>query len=416
MVPDPSVISAASSGIPPLASFRVIDCSTALGAFATRLLTELGAEVVKIEPPAGDEHRRRGPFRHAPDANTGVEFLHYHAGQRSVTLDLDHHDGMVLFRRLLERADVLIESFPVGYLAAHGAGPDRLTSLNPRLIHASITPFGLSGPRANWQASDLTLLAVSGLMQMCGDPERDPLRVGGLQSTQITGLYAALTVVIALLARERDGVGQFIEIAAQEAIAPLFEESGRLQAHMLTGVVPKRQGNGRDLAFPYGTFAALDGAVAITATTSRQWEALADWIHEATGDEVVVDELFHGTHFDRGPYTEVLTPIVEAFASSLDRATLFREGQRRGIPILPVNEIGDLLQDPHLAERGMFAEFDHPRAGRYRDTTSAMRVSDAPTGPHGPAPLLGADTQVILGDELGLSGDDLAALRHAGVI
>jgi len=400
----------------PLAPFRVLDASNELGAFASRLLVELGAEVIHVEPPSGDELRRSGPYPGVPNAETSAAALHYHAGKRSVTLDLEHPDGVQLLRRLLARADIFIESYDPGRLAAMGLDPEQLAVQYPRLVHLSVTPYGLSGPRAGWAASDLTLMAVSGLMQMCGDPERDPLRVGGRQSVQITGMYAALGAVIALLARERDGVGQFIEVAGQEAIAPFFEESGRLQASALTGVVPVRHGNGRDLAFPYGTFACRDGAVAITATTSGQWEALAAWIHEVTGDEVVTDPLFHGTHFDRGPYTEILSPIVEGFAEQLDRQTLFAEGQRRLIPILPVNAVGDLLADPHLTARGIFREFTHPQAGAFRDVGTAIRFSDATTGPATSAPALGADNQAVLGDELGLSAEDLATLRHAGVV
>lgn len=378
------------------------------GPYCAWLLGALGARVVKVEAPRGDLVRARtddprGPYSH----------LMLNQGKRSLVLDLRSAEGRQLLLELVEQADVLVENFSVGTMERLGIGTDVLLARNPALVHASGTGFGSSGPLAGLSAMDLTVQAMSGLLNATGEPDRPPVKSGAAITDFLGGVHLALAVVAALLERERSGRGQHVESSMHEAA--VISLCSALSAVMDHGpdAVPERTGNRHPAlsVAPYNVYPAADGYLAINCPSEDHWLALCELM--GRGD-LVDDERFRGP-VARTRNMDDLDAIVGRWTATRTRAQLQALLAGRQVPSAPVLTLPEVIADPHLRERGALVEVDDPVRGPLLLPTAPLRLDACPPpGPATPAPDLGADTVAVLTELLRLDGPQLERLAAAG--
>ncbi len=410
------------TGSPLLDGVRVIDVSGEAAAYTGRMFADLGADVVLVEPPAGSPARQVPPNVPAP-SDEGVDkvagdvvsahFLYMAAGKRSVTIDLTTARGQQLFRRLVDARDVLVTDAAVGEMEALGLGYDELHAHNPGLVYTSVTPFGLTGPRRRWRGSDLVGWASSGALPSIGDPDRAPLAPGGGLAYTTGALNAAMGAMGALMARRNGGVGQLVDISLQEAVLSVTMEVGPMV--VLEGGFDLERTGKRRRTGPLGHYATRDGAVSIVAYMPEHWKTLAEWIREETGVEEVTSEAFAGTPISRIHYAELVDLWVEGLTTRYTKQEFFEEAQRRGITVAPVNSALDLGDDAHLRATNGWAECESPGVGPFRSPTPPIHV-DGRAATVRPSPRLGEHNHDVFVGELGLTDDDVVALRADGVI
>jgi crotonobetainyl-CoA:carnitine CoA-transferase CaiB-like acyl-CoA transferase len=386
------------------------------GAFAAKLLGDLGADVIKVEPPGGDPARAHPPFfRNHQRPETSLDFLAFNTNKRSVTLDIRHPMGRSCFLDLVRRADAVIESFPPGTLDRLGLGYSALREVNPRVVVASITPYGQTGPRRHHLSSDVIAMATSGFMQVTGDPHGPPTRLGNGQSRFPAALYAALGAVAALLHRDwHTGSGQSIDVSVQEALLSFYLEQHPVLFWTVRGKNVIRVGPVSNLSVPAGVFPCQDGWVGIGVFADREWEIISQWLCDVTGREEILSAELRGGIHARAAHRDLIEAVVMDFTLRQTRAQLFREGQRRDLVVVPVNTVADLVADEALAQSSFWKALDHPVAGQLRYPLRILGPEVPAAG--GAAPLLGEANEEILCGELGLSREQLEALRAARVI
>jgi crotonobetainyl-CoA:carnitine CoA-transferase CaiB-like acyl-CoA transferase len=406
--------SKATAFLPP---YKVLELADEKGVYCGKLLGDLGAEVIKIEPPGGDITRSRGPFYEGdPHPEKSLYFLFYNTSKSSITLNVEDDEGRRIFRQLVETADAVLETFPVGYLADRGLGYEDLKVINPRLVMASITPFGQTGPLRHYRSSDLIAMGMSGFMQVTGDPYGLPIRFGDEQSHFAPSQYAAVAIVSALYYRDYvSGHGQYIDISMQETLNVYCSEATQEAGWVLLGENVIRQGPTSRYNFPGGLYSCKDGWVGMYVVRAKEWDALAQWMYEVTGDEEILEDKYKGGVLARYDYMDTLEAKFLDFTGYFTARELFHEGQKRGIPVLPVNSIADLLVDPQLASRGFWVELDHPIVGAMKYPQNGVYCRDIPP-PRTAAPLVGQDNERVYCNELGISSSGLTQLRGAGVI
>ena len=393
-----------------------MDLSGPEAVFCGKLLADYGADVVKVEPPVGDPARGNRPF--AGDQvhpERSLYFLFYNTNKRSVTLDLESARGQALFKQLVAKADVVLESHPVGYLASLGLDYDALREINPGLVMASVTPFGQTGPWKDYKSSDLIALAASGFMQITGDPDGPPLRQGNDQSHFPGAQYAATSILAALYHRDMaSGDGQYIDVSLQEALVTYYTDAHPALAWMQIEQNVTRVGHTSTLAVPLGAYPSQDGWIAAGIVTAREWDALAEWVYEVTGNEEVLSEAYKGANQDRAPYNDVITALVIDFTTRFTSEYLFHEGQRRNLVFIPVNTVSDLLADPQLEASNFWFDLDRAETGRLKYPLGVY-ASEEISPCTNPAPELGQDNEAIYG-EIGFNPNTLASLKTAGII
>jgi crotonobetainyl-CoA:carnitine CoA-transferase CaiB-like acyl-CoA transferase len=392
-----------------LSGLRVLECGHLVSAaYATKLMADMGAEVVKIEEPGtGDRARRRGPFAGgAPHPEKSGLFLYLNTNKRGVTLDLRHPRGRALFDRLATTADVVVCNHPPDELAALGLTYERLRDLNPRLVVTSITPFGLDGPWSRYRATDLVLWNAGGVAFLNGggpgSNDMPPLRAFGQQAGFQAGLNAAIATLAAVFARGRTGGGQRVEVSAQECVAAILELTFEFYPYM--GLVASRLG-ARPLQ-PLAFMECRDGWIFVCCIEEHQWQRFVELMGtpEWATMELFQDRLARAANWD------ALALLLQEWVKDQSVDTLYQEAQRRRIPFAPVSTMGDLLASPHLRARGFFAEIAHPVAGTHRAPGAPCKLSATPWAIRRPAPCLGQHNAEILGGELGLDPAELAAL------
>jgi benzylsuccinate CoA-transferase BbsE subunit len=419
-----------------LDDIRVLDLTGQLGQYATKLLADLGADVIRVEPPSGSPARTVPPFYHdEPDENRSLDFWYFNTNKRSVTLNLRSEDGQEILRRLIATADVLVESFPPEEARALLPSNDELREINPRLIHCSVTAYGTWGPHADFVASDLTGLAMSGVLTLAGYPDRAPTMHPGGQAYISAGVQAAQGILAALLQRDRSGHGQQVEVSMQEALQ-LSQETA-MQFWDMRREIRKRTGDSRLLP-GVGTYECKDGHVYMMVGVpgfGAPWPVLAGWMaEEGMAGDLLDDQwqtLLGGT--DLRNLTALMTQpdklqevmaqyahvneILDAFLRTKTKQELYEEGQQRRLLIGPVNSAKDLLENRHLNARAWYQQIQHPELDDtitypgppYRHSESPWRITRRP-------PLLGEHTVEVLAGELGLTREELGALMGAGVI
>jgi benzylsuccinate CoA-transferase BbsE subunit len=394
-----------------LQGYRVLDLADETGAYCTKTLADLGAEVVKVEPPGGCSSRRLPPFAAGPSAPEASLFHHYyHAGKRSVTLDLDCPTGQTVFRRLAAAADALVETAPPGVMDGRGLGYAALAEVNPQLVYTSLTGFGQSGPRRDWQCPEPVLFALSGGLYLSGEPDGEPCAPPGHFAWGVASSFAALGTLTALFARATTGRGQHVDVAAQECVS-LITDSG-ISKHSKTGEVPRREGAQYGMVSPGGLYRCQDGYVRIVAGQLRHWRALVRWM----GSPAPIAAPEWEDRALRNRERALVESLITDFTLRHTRAELFQGGQAAGVPVTPVNTPAEFVESDFAAERGHFSPRTHPLLGTYHAPGAAFWLDGVPMAAAGAAPLLGQDNVAIYGDELGFTADELAALAAAGVV
>jgi crotonobetainyl-CoA:carnitine CoA-transferase CaiB-like acyl-CoA transferase len=374
----------------PLADLRVLDLADEKGAYCTKLLADLGADVIKIEPPGGDPTRRFAPFLAGaapPGPESSLFFWYFNTGKRSLLLDLERADARGRLLDLVAGADCLVESFPTGYLAARGLAYATLRARNPRLIQTSITPFGQTGPHAGWAGNDLTAWAMSGIMLLCGDVERPPLRGAGGQANLLASLYAAVATLAALAHRRRTGEGQAIDVSMQEA--GLLHAEAVYLVYQHWNAFVERLGQGQHpLAVPAIAARARDGYCQAVTYSRAQWQSLVEWM----AAEGMAGDLADPRWLDpalRLQYRERIHDLIEEFCARSSRQDLLAEAQRRNLAFGSVRTPAEVAEDPALAAREYFVTLEPPRAGRaVRFPGAPYRLSETPWAIQSPPPAL----------------------------
>ncbi len=391
----------------PLDGVRVIDLGQIYqGPYATLLMALAGAEVIKVEPLAGER------LRVLAGGSPLMSFAMMNSNKKSVTLDLKQERGRELLIELVKHGDVLLENFAPGVMDRLGVGVDVLSAANPRLIYASGTGFGLTGPDRDQLAMDHTIQAVSGMMSVTGQPDDPPLRAGGAVADILGGIHLYSGVLTALLGRERTGQGTLVEVAMQETM--YFTFSTLFTAFHRTGEVPGRNGNqpaGRASA-PYNVYPTKDGHIAIICVTEQHWERLVEMIGRV---ELAQDPRF-ATRSERGRHAEQVDRIIAEWSATLTRAEAERTAREHRVPLAPVRDLGEVMNDPHMHERGMLQRVDHRDMGPVVLPHSPLRFPELGQLPLEPFPRLGEHNAEIYGELLDLSENELARLAEEGVI
>jgi len=400
-----------------LPRYRVLDLADEKGAYCGKLLGDLGADVIKVEPPGGDKMRFRGPFHNNQvHPEKSLHFLYFNTSKGSITLNIEDSTGQAIFKRLVEEADIVVESFPVGYLASLGIDYPALRKVNPRLVMSSITPFGQKGPLSGYKATDINIMAMSGYMQLIGEPHQQPLVLGGEQSFYPGAQYAAASTVAALFYRDAtSGKGQHVDVSMQEAMITFYHEQTPVAMWQKKKENVSRVGVMDAMVTPCGLYPCKDGWISLCVVTPVEWDTLAQWMHEVTGNDEVLQEQYKGGLISRMPVRDMVNVMVIDFTDRLTARELFLEGQKRKLAVIPVSNAPSLLEDAQLNSRGFWVELDHPVVGKMKYPKGAL-YSDDIGAPRKAAPLLGEDNERIYCDELGYSKEDLAVLRTTGVI
>ena len=409
-----------------LGPYRVLDLTDERGILGGKILADLGADVIQIEPPGGSSARRVGPFYHdEPHPERSLFWWSYAANKRGITLNIISSDGRALLRRMVPSAHFLIESFPPGYMERLGLGYDALAAINPALIVVSVTPFGRDGPYARYRASDLNGMGMAGFMYLTGDPDRPPARVG-VPHFYLHGAAAGATgAMIAHTQRVLTGRGQHVDVSCQEAVARTLASAPQLFA--IEKSVIRRQGSYRqtgDTTFMRITWPCKDGFVNFQlsggAGAGRSVNNLIQWMEEeGRGDPFLTG--LDWTTLGYGLITKELldrvVPPVERFLMSHTKAELFEGAVKRRILLFPVATTGDIMQNTQLQARGYFRPVPHP------DVATAVtypgpfvQASATPIELRRLAPKVGEHNAEIYLDELGLTRKELVQLREAGAV
>ncbi len=396
---------------PPLSGYRVLDLAGPLAFHCVKLLADMGADVLKVEPPGGDHARRIPPFKDdLPHLEKSLYFLHYNTNKRGITLNLDSHDGKAIFLELARSADVVVETFRPGRMDEMGLGYSVLSAGNPGLIMASLTPFGQTGPWRDYKATDIAGLALGNLLFLAGEPGEPPLQAPGELAYGMASTYGAFGVAVALYHRMETGRGQHIDVSMHECaghIAGYF-----IPTYGYSGTKPgraSRKGEETDLYDPYPT---KNGYVRIFIIPVEQWRRLVDWMGRP---EPIADPAFEKMEFRR-KHSEVVHRCIADFCSRHTKEELYDEGPRRRISVTPIYTVREFIESPHTKARQIFIELEHPVVGKYLHYGPVPKLSETPGRVTRSAPLIGEHNQEIYSGELGFSKEDLIALAAAGVI
>jgi CoA:oxalate CoA-transferase len=391
----------------PLAGITVLDLGQVYqGPYATLLMATAGADVIKIEPPNGEPLRRRAP----KGLSTTFPIAMLNSNKRAITLNLKDERGKQLLFRMAAKGDVLLENFAPGVMDRLGVGFKVLHAINPRLIYASGSGYGLSGPDRDNLAMDLTIQAVSGLISVTGEPDRPPLKSGPAVVDFLSGIHLYAATVTALYERSVTGIGRLVEVAMQEAAYPTL--TSQLEAYWRTGKVPPRTGNASHNRVPINVYPAQDGFVAMNLAVEEHWHNLL----AAMGREDLRDDKRYSSPAARVENRELVDGTIAAWTQTLPRMAIFAIAKERRIPLAPVREVDEVMHDKHMHERGYLDDIEHDEIGPITVPTSPLRFHGADRRKTTPSPKLGQHNEEIYGGWLGLSASAIAELKAAGVI
>ncbi|MFB3884279.1 MAG: CaiB/BaiF CoA transferase family protein [Thermodesulfobacteriota bacterium] len=410
-------------------SCRVLDLSNELGFLCGKIMGDLGADVIKIEPPGGDPSRKLGPFyKDIPHPEKSLYWFAFNNNKRGITLNIETADGRDILKRLIASADILIESFSPGYMDSLGLGYSKLSEMTKdKIIMTSITPFGQEGPYKNYKASDIGIMAMSGCMHLVGDTDRPPVRTSIPVSYVWTGSYAALGTLMAFFHQQITGKGQHVDVSAQASAAwsadtaPFYWEADGTMTGRVGNAIAGRSIHGAVMPAAYPCkdgyicwliYGARSGGITNKETAKWMQEKgiTSEWLKKQDWDK-----------FDPGPATQEdfdqLTKPVSKFLSGLTKMEFLQEAVKRRIMGYPVSSAKDILENPQLQAREVWQKVEHPELG---DTItypgSWAKFSEASLGIRRRAPLIGEHNREIFVDELGMTDQELVVLKQGNVI
>ena len=390
-----------------LENIKVVDLTRTLaGPFCTMMLGDMGADVIKIEEPErGDETRSWTPFWNGES----TQFVSFNRNKRSLSLNLREKEGLDIVRALAKDADVMIESFRAGALDRMGLGYEEISSINPGIVYCSISGYGRTGPMAEKPGYDLIIQAYSGLMDLTGEPDGLPLRVGFSLVDLFTGMMAFGSIVTALYHKQATGQGQRLEAALLDGqVAAL---SYHATAYLATGNVPQRMGSGHPSLVPYQSFQASDGYFILGVANQGLWERFCQGIGRT---DLLEDPRFK-TNDDRVAHRAECVAALSEIFKTRPVAEWVEIIEECGVPCGPINRVDDVVHNPQVNARNMIAELTHPNVPDLKIPNSPLKLGETPAEIKRPPPLLGQHNKEIL-TELGYGPDDINSLRQKGVI
>ena len=389
-----------------LDGIRVLDVTQVMaGPFCAMLLCDMGADVIKVEAPQGDSARRMA-------GGTGDDSAAFNAvnrGKRGIVIDLKTEQGVQIFRRLSESADILIENYRPGVMKRLGLSYEQLSEQNPRLIYASISGYGQTGPSAGKGGFDLVAQGVSGLMSVTGEPGRAPVKAGVPVTDLGAGLFSVCGILAALQYRERTGQGQYIDTALVDAgFALSVWEATELFSQ---GSVPGPLGSAHRMSAPYQAIRCSDGFITLGAANDRLFERLAGIL----GHPEWCEDSRFSSDGRRVENRNVLAEEIERVTGRETRSYWLKTLEAEEIPCGPINDYQEVMNDPHVQSRDMVVETEHPILGRIKTLGTPIKMSESPLTPGRPAPLLGQHTEEVL-RLAGYNDEELTTLRNDGAI
>jgi len=421
-----------------LGDIRVLDLADQKGVYCAKLLADLGADTIKIEPPGGDPMRRIGPFFHdEPEAEKSLYWFQFNTSKRSITLNLQSADGCEILKRLAKTADVIVETFPPGHLDEIGLGYSVLQELSPRLVLTSITPFGQTGPHRDFKSSDLIAQAMGGLMYLAGFPDDPPYKIYGSQAYHSASVQAAVGTLVALYARELTGRGQHVDVSLQESV--LMAQETAVPTYDMRKVVRRRVAAEAPLIPGSGLYPCRDGHIfaGVVAGAGAGWDVIIEWLdcEGMAGD--LKDPKWRETFQLMGDIRALvalardplalaarladfahINEILGTFMKSHTKGEIYRGAVAKRVMMVPVQSPKDILESPQLEALGYFVNVKHDELGMNLKYPGApcYYISDAPWRISRRAPLIGEHNLEIYEGELGFSKVKLAALKQAGVV
>ncbi|MFC1982596.1 CaiB/BaiF CoA transferase family protein [Chloroflexota bacterium] len=410
-----------------LATYRVLDLTTGGCMYCAKILADLGADIIKIEPPGGEPSRNTGPFyKDTADPEKSLYWFSFNTNKRSITLNLNTKDGQELLRQLVKTADFVIESFAPGYMGRLGLGYEELSKINPRLIMTSITPFGQSGPYSSYQSSDLVTWAMGGYMYLCGDPDRAPVWISFPQASIYGGSHAAAGTMIAHWYRELTGEGQSIDVSIQECVICFLNQamqnwdlnkidSYRVGYKYMTGGGPINMGH--QCKDGYVSCAIMGGGVSAQVRTSK---VLTDWLSEEGKAPDWLKDFDWENDYDAMKHTPELVEKVENCFKGLfkekTKEALYAKAAEARIMLAPLNDPKDLLSDKQLSSREFWVKLEHPELGEFITYCGPVaKLTQTPMTLKRRAPFIG-EHNIEIYEELGLSRKQIVVLKQSGTI
>lgn len=377
------------------------------GAYSSLLLSYLGANVIKVEPPFGE------PLRSRVEDGEPPELMMLNSSKKGITLNLKSSRGKELFRDLVRDADVLVENFAVGTMDSFGLGYEDLREVNPELIYAHGSGFGESGPKSERLAMDLIVQAVGGVMDVTGFPDGPPVKTGIAPGDFLGGVHLATGVLGALYQREKTGEGQFVEASMYDAVYPAL--LSQLASYYKDDSPPPRTGNRHSglAKCPYNAYATTDGYVTILCASDRHWQRLLEVIDR----EDLKDNLEYETNVSRLNHIDEIDEIIEDWTQEYTRQEVEKAMLEAGVPCSAVQTVEEVIHDPHLEAREMVNEIDHPAyQGSIRVPGTPVRLSESSLPDIEASPTLGQDNHQVFAERLGLSEKEIAELEQDNVI
>ena len=376
----------------PLKGLKVLDLSRVLaGPYCTMMLADFGADVIKIEPPIGDDSRAFGPFV----GKESAYFMSLNRNKRSMVLDFKNQKHIDVFKEMVANADVVVENYRPGTMEKFGLSYDVLKEINPKIIYAACSGFGRTGPYALKPAYDIIVQAMGGIMSITGEGKDSPTRVGASVGDVIAGMFTAYGIMMALYHREKTGIGQLVDVAMLDCQVAVLENA--IARYVTSGEVPVPLGNRHPSITPFSAFTAKDGQIIVGAGNDRLWTKLCNVLGKP---ELLTDERF-GNNGERTKHFHELHAIMNSVLinKTIDEWLVVLE--EAGIPCAPINNIERILKDPQVKARDMILEVEHPIAGHLKMAGVPVKLSETPGSVHTHAPLLGHDINAILQELMG---------------
>ncbi|TKX82259.1 CaiB/BaiF CoA-transferase family protein [Halorubrum sp. SD626R] len=391
----------------PLEDIEVLDVGQIYnGPYCGLILSYLGADVIKVEPPFGE------PLRSRVEEGEPEELVMLNSNKKGITLNLKSERGKNIFKSLATDVDVIIENFSLGTMEKLGLGYETLSSINPELIYAQGTGFGRTGPKKDRLAMDLIVQATSGVMDVTGNPDQDPMKTGIAPGDFFGGIHLVSGILAALYAREQTGSGQLVEVGMYDAVVPSL--LSQLAIQYRDPSIPSRTGNRHSAMAkaPYNSYKTKDGFITIICASDDHWQDLLKVIGR---EDLLGDKRFE-TNVDRVDNIDKVDELVKSWTEDLETDTVEERLLDRGIPCGTVQTIQEVLNDPHLQERNSIVKLNHPEAGEIKVPGSPIKFPESSDVAVEPSPTKGEHNEEVLHSRLGLSETEIEELRSDGVI